>query len=225
MCDPGEKEKAKITIKDQLTEMPPTMCADTMQTALNGSDSVNPNIIARGLRSLCRWMSRVYQCINDRMTKLEENTPNNARIEILDCRDKQLEAGLATLEKKFKAMKRLLNTGIIAREKLKYRFDTHVRGGTNTPLETLRGQEKLLRRGHPHDPGGHVTLTEDQSQRLTSGKATHEEILEEIEMTEKAQAAMDTTLNSQVMRDTCPDVPMGLEAPGLQFCHRCGVKL
>ena len=268
MCEsPGHESKVARAAKHLPTEMTPDACGDAIQGAINnGTLEGTVEALAKPVRGLCRWLTRVCVCIekhrqahDGRLTalevavqpyctdawqgklkefekrvgklqnwmngeesgsrshakalrelmlsgirareKLEANTPNNDRVDMLDCKDKQLEAMILNLGK---------------------RVDAHIRGDVDTPYGTIRGPGPLLHEKHPHDPGGHIRLSQEQSERIISGKATHDEILKEIEEIEKAQKAVDGILDSQVMRETCPDLPMGVERKRPRFCSQCG---
>jgi hypothetical protein len=181
--------------KHDPTQMTPEVCGNALQAALNTSDTVNPNVIARAVRQLCRWLTATHRCFERKVRRLEGNTPDNTCFLALVERVTQLEAGYG-LSKSVKKLEDQVNRiqSSVDRDEVKLeavarRLQAHIRGDVDTPFGTLHGPGPLMHEEHPH-------------------KNPIEELCE-----------------SEVMKQVCPTVPMGLERPKPRFCHQCGVKL
>jgi len=200
--------------KHDPTQMTPEACGNALQAALNTSDTVNPNVIARAVRQLCRWLAATHGCFERKVRRLEGNTPDNTcfnevkrRVDNLESWKNGEQSGsrshaealheLVTSEQRLwmdladqvTRIQKSIDNDQVKLETVARRLQAHIRGDVDTPFGTLHGPGPLMHEEHPH-------------------KNPIEELCE-----------------SDVMKQVCPTVPMGLERSRPRFCHQCGVKL
>lgn len=224
MCGYDQEKEKPVANPNEIT---PTGFADALQAALNTSDTVNPNVIARAGRGLGRWLERVYECIDGRTKKLEAKLKATADLVRSEQKMRMENRGrLNELEKlrdgdDFGSVQHS-NSLAAAVVRLEGRLDAHIQGNLDTPFGTLRGPGPLIHEKHPHKRGQHIPLSDEEKDRVMKGETDPDVIFSE---RNAANEAVDGILNSDLMQRFCPDVPQGLERARPVYCHRCGVKL
>ena len=206
MC--GKKEPGytveKGIPKTHPNEMTPSACGDATQVALNQYDEPPTTLIAKHLRNLCRWLSRIYTCVDARIKKLEmRKVTDEVILERHRERFEKLETSLGSLIARFDMLEASTpnNTRIVQ-------------------LEDLIKERKEKDTPPAYVPAHHLIMSKDQAERFTRGTSTSEEILDEMEKKRRARTLAQELETRETFRETAERL-----TTRPRFCSQCGEKV